>query len=81
MTVKFGEDGIVTITMTHDQLGSIRYALNEGQMRLGDTARYLRRMASTPEEASHAVNAARTAKDAKKANEALEAAVQKEAHS
>jgi hypothetical protein len=71
MTVDI-KNGVVTITMTAEELGSLRYTLAEGADKLEGTARFLESMKT-----EHAQSAGRTAKDARAVNEALEAAVQK----
>lgn len=63
--------GVVTITLTHDQLGIVRYALDEGVGKLRATASFFKTMGY-----GSAVVAAQTARKAKAASDALEKAVQ-----
>jgi hypothetical protein len=63
-------DSIATITMTTEELGTLRYALSVGVDKLIYTASYLKAM-----QVYEAANAITTANDAKNICDALEAAV------
>ena len=70
-------NGRATITMTQEQLGTIRYALARGTEELEDTARYMRREARSDAKVRPVRNAAvRTARAARRVCDALEAATQ-----
>lgn len=47
MTVVFGENSQVVVTVTADELGTIRYTLNEGCIKLRSTALYFKNVKDT----------------------------------
>ena len=71
MKVSRDLDGNAVITLTFEELAVLRYALNEGRTKLGQTARYLNRLKT-----SDFKSANQSAKDADKLNKDLESACQ-----
>ena len=77
----FDVKGKAVITMTHEELGLIRYALGEGVEKLEQNTRYLKRMATlTGTGKDVARHAGKTSRDIRRVSDALEAATQKWAH-
>lgn len=71
MIVVFNADETVTLTMTPDELGSLRYGLDAGAEKLRSTASFMKAMKDTETK-----NARETADRVSAVNTALEAAVQ-----
>lgn len=70
MKVKFSRDENVVVTMSHEELGVIRYALDAGVQKLESTASFLKVLGDEEYEGANKI-----AKKAKAASESLEGAV------